>query len=171
VRQLRVLSSALRAEAKSIFPSLLLLSSLSAHRPTAHSCRQVSHFALPCHHTACTTSLCCCYYLRCLAAVIAALLLHASTAAACVHGLPLAAATAAAASLVEAATSDLIVSSQPQVGTHHQLCSAPPPDARHWHRLSVPCSGQLRLMLLSLEHCPASSFPSHCDILTPPHCW
>jgi hypothetical protein len=69
------------------------------------------------------------------------------------------------------APSDLIVSSPPQAGAHHQPCSASPPDARHWHRLSVPCSGQLHLMLLSLERCPASSFPSHRDVCTPLHCW
>jgi hypothetical protein len=66
---------------------------------------------------------------------------------------------------------DLTVPSLPQVGVHHQPCSAPPPDGHHWCRLSVPCFGQLRLMLLSLERCPASSFPSRRDVCTPPHCW
>jgi hypothetical protein len=70
------------------FPSLLLLSSLSTHRTTARSCRRVSHFALPNHHTACTTSLCYCCYLRCLAAIVAALLLHRRVAIAGSSGAP-----------------------------------------------------------------------------------
>jgi hypothetical protein len=70
------------------FPSLLLLSSLSAHRPTARSCRRVSHFALPYHHTACTTSLCYCCYLCCLVVVVAALLLHRRVAIAGSSGAP-----------------------------------------------------------------------------------
>jgi hypothetical protein len=155
---------------------MLLLSSLSAHRPTAHSFRRVSHFALPCHHTTCTTFLCyCCCYLCCLALLLLLrpyccallLLLLACMACRCYCGYR----EPRRSSRLVHAPSNLVVPRPPQAGAHHQPCSTPLPDAHHWRHLSVPCSRQVRLVLLSLEHCPASSFPSHRDIRTPPHYW